>query len=283
MCLKFGISDAIGATIDLAARLCAEADCDGILVDQTTKSASRLDDQLFEPCQRRLLLKGVPLSPKNRPDHFYHFRPLRFVTPPIEDPHSRGVLALYPNRVSLNQDFTPDRLVRLAVEDSIILVAGRTLITWTDRKVVKVMKKVGVPKGVNFRFLISSKKAEEASIYLDEQQTKDIGDHLPRGRTAFRNLSMYDPDHFQPKETDLLILDGITCGWILLPGEKQKGSSKGKLVVLQDINAASGHQKATLLWACVCSQEGEEGRNDCIAHGLYKRTKLIYDKGRVLR
>lgn len=275
--------DLIGPKVDLAARLCAEANQDGILVDKETKDLStkdspRLYDHQFEPCVDRLLLEGIPKSldeEEEKKEKFFYFKAERFIRPLNRDPYSDGLIAFYPDRKALERDFSTARWIYMAAPDSTMLIAGRTLIAWT--RIAIELKSAARKKRVKFRFLLSS---EQACSYLEEQQIKEIKIHLPKARKFFSDLVEAAPEHFEFRESDQLILDGITCGRILLPPDDRKNEGRGKLVAAQDINAAFGKHKATALWACTCNEDVRE-RADCMEHGLYCRTRLIFEKSKV--
>lgn len=262
--------DLCGRKVDLAARLCAEAEPDSILIDEATKGKSNFPKHRFSFCKRRLLLKGVPIPPGS-PEKYFYFNPKRFLKSQLY--YSNGLLSLYPDRNSLMIDFRPARIIHIAAPNSVIFVAGRTLISWTS--IIPEMKQVAIEKRIKFRFLIS---AEHTSKYLDEKQQTEIRNHLPNAISFFRYMENFSYKHFQYRETDQLILDGITCARVLFPGNDKSAHSKGKLIALQDINAAHGEHKASILFACTCNKEDEEGDITCMAHGLYNRTKLIYNK-----
>lgn len=260
----------IGKTADLAARLCSEADVDSVLIDRTTKENSAQPSYRFELCSRRLSLKGVPIRP-SEPDNYYYFKTSRFLKPPKQEHYSKGLLALYPDRLALSRDFTPIRLAWLAKPGSTILVAGRTLIYWTELDAE--MRLVAKEKDLRFHFVISSDDVLGSSL-LEEEQLNEMRRDLPKARLYFLDLVDHDGERFQLRETDHLIFDGATCAEVLLPGETQ---NEGKLIVLQDINAAAGDAKACFLLACTCNGE----RNiSCMAHGLYDRTELIFENSK---
>ena len=261
--------DLSGKSVDLAARLCAEADTSSILIDEATINNSNLPTNHFTPCERRLLLKGIPLPPDSV-DKYYFLKPDRFLKSLKHDNFSKGLLSLYPDRHSLSLNLTPQRIVYLAAPHSEIFVAGRTLITWA--KISAEMKHFAKYKGIRFRFLISSL---ETSYYLDKKQEEDIRKDLPKAKEHFSGLVDEDPQHFQFCETDQLIMDGITFAKVIFPGEK-RNDKDGKLIALQDINAAAGNNKAALLFACTCNSSDEESNIACMAHGLYKRTQHLY-------
>jgi len=261
-----------GKTADLAARLCNEADVDSVLIDHATKDDSGLPSYRFELCSRRLSLKGVPMPPKE-PDNYYHFKVSRFLKPPKQDHYSKGLLALYPDRLALSRDLTPIRIMRLAKPGSTILVAGRTLITWTELDAE--MRFAADEKDLRFDFVISSENVLRAeAINLGEKQLERMREDLPKARQYFLDLVDHDGANFRLRETDQLIFDGTTCAEVQLPGGTQ---DKEKLIVLQDINAAADDAKASFLLACTCNGER---KISCMAHGLYDRTRRIFDNSK---
>lgn len=272
--------DVTGKKVDLAARLCAEAGPETILVDDITKKDSRLPEHRFQRCERRLALKGV-LLPPDEPDRFFLFKPRRLLRRPADDPHSNGLLALYPNRASMGRELRPARLIAMAAPRSTMLIAGRTLKTWVGiapfPPLSAEMKCAVRSRQVRFHFLICS---EESSLrYLEQKQQVEIQRDYPLACQYLRSLVASDPDHFDVRETDVLLLDGITCAEILLPGGPDSGAAV-KLIVLHDINAAAGGSKAASLLACTCRDAKEKIEESCMAHGLYRRTQLIFDKAR---
>ncbi|MBF0564810.1 MAG: adenylate/guanylate cyclase domain-containing protein [Nitrospirae bacterium] len=282
-CEKIGNdNDLIGKKVDLAARLCAEADIDTILVDYDTKFFSKIPESKFIRCKRRLMLKGVESPDKDgeyqdkdgksqdrdteyqdrdaeTQDNFYFYKNKRFLQAVNYDHYSRGLLSLYPDRDSLFRDFTQKRIIRMAAKDSTILVAGRTLISWT--KFADYMKYFVKKNNIEFNFLISNK---DEAHYLDAQQEADINAHIHNAISIFSQLEKEDAKHFHFRETKHLILDGLTCAEIKLRAEEDH-PGKGKLIVLQDINAAAGDSKAALLFTCTCNTKDKNNDvNKCI-------------------
>lgn len=262
-----------GRAADLAARLCSEADRDGVLIDEPTRDGSGLSANRFDLCTRRLSLKGVPAG---MPEAFYTLRITRLLRPTRKGHFEKGLLALYPVRSALEADFNPRRLLHLAARGSMILVAGRTLIKWTDfdNEIKTALKN----KDLSFRFLLTS---EAACTYLSDAQQEEIARDLPIAHELFRYLADAKPAGcVQVKESDQLILDGITFATISLPVDfAEADETTPKLVVLQDLNVASGDGKVTAVWACT----GDNCADcQCTAHGLYERTDILFKKAREL-
>lgn len=268
--------DVVGRGIDLAARLCAEADKDTILVDKATKdgycSALKIeDDERFKKCNHRLMLKGIPNLEFKDKEEFFYFSPLRLVKKSVEGQFSGGILKLYTDRNSLDEDFVKSKtLFDLAVDGSTILVAGRTLYAWIkilNENIDKIRS-----KKLNFNFLISSINA--CNNYLIENQIQDVREHKPEVEKAFEKIKKEIPGKISLQETEHLFLDGCTCAEIFLPHETGFQGSDKKKIILQDINAAKGRKKATLLFVCTCSEE--EGNGVCMACGLRNRVEHIF-------
>ncbi|MBV8856653.1 MAG: radical SAM protein [Acidobacteria bacterium] len=270
-----------GKTADFAARLQGEAEVDSILVDEPTKTSSRLPAHRFVECTRRLSLKGVPPPTRDEREKFYFFKADRLLKPPKQDHYSKGLLALYPDRASLFRDLSAVRLIRLAKQGSTILVAGRTLKHWMDFGTE--MRRAIREKGIMFQLLISSEgllESDEIHRQLAAEQIRDMKHDLPEARDHFLDLveemsAEGKGEYLRLRETDYLILDGITCAEIAPPGSKP---GDGKLIAVQDINAAPRENKATFLLACRCNAEREIRAEHCMAHGLYKRTELLFEK-----
>ena len=273
---RVGSQEVSGRAADLAARLCGEADRDGVLLDEPTKEGCGLPGNRFDLCRRRLSLKGVPAgNQEGKPEAFYSFRITRLLRPTRKGHFEKGLLALYPGRSALEADFNPRRLLDLARPGTMILVAGRTLKKWTefDNEIRATLKN----KDLSFRFLLSS---ETACAYLSEAQQAEIARDLPLSHELFRFLKEGHPrGRVEVRESDHLILDGITFATISLPIHDHEANGTPKLVVLQDLNVASGDGKATAVWACT-------GDNDngcqCTAHGLLDRTNILFAKAREL-
>jgi MoaA/NifB/PqqE/SkfB family radical SAM enzyme/class 3 adenylate cyclase len=259
-----------GRAADLAARLCSEADSNGILVDEVIKENSKLPDYRFVQCKRRLLLKGIPLD-TTAVEKYYHFQPYRLYRQIKDKSFSNGLLAVYPTRKHLIEDFSPLRFIYLATQDSYITLAGRTLYTWTNFKteMLWAVKK----KNIKFRFLICNKSL---SNHLEDDQRDEISRHWPEANLFFKDLATRDKEHFSFHVTDQLILDGILCAWITpLPDIDQ--TNPKTLVTVQDINAAAGDNKASILLACTCKKNDEKGEELCMAHGLLRRTLSLFN------
>lgn len=278
---KVGSTELSGKTADLAARLEGEAEVDSILVDPSTREASGYPGHRFTKCDRRLSLRGVPIALTGEPESFFFFKANRLLRPPKADHYSKGLLALFADRTSLVRDLSAIRLIYLAKPASTILVAGRTLKHWTEfgEEIRWAVEK----KDLRFHLVIMSdrlSKSEEIQRQLEKKQIEEIRSDLPKSRAYFLDLAAEmvaagKSKHFQLRETDYLILDGITCAEIVSPGNPQ---DEAKLITLQDINAASGGNKATFVLACRCNAERNVRKESCMAHGLHKRTNLIFNK-----
>lgn len=283
--LGLGSKDVIGRGIDLAARLCDEADIDTILVDKATKDgyckASGVENgKRFKKCEHRLMLKGIPNLKVE--EEFYYFYPVRLAEKPVEGQFSGGILRLYTDRDSLDEDFVKSKsLFDLAVEGSTILVAGRTLHAWIN--ILKDNIDKIIRKELNFNFIISSRNS--CHNYLVENQIPDVEAHKPEVEKGFEEIQKEIPGKIDLRETEHLFLDGCTSALIRFPGESYNrengGKPKGKRVILQDINAAKGRKKATLLLACTC--DGKEGSGVCMACGLHNRVEHIFKNPLSLR
>jgi MoaA/NifB/PqqE/SkfB family radical SAM enzyme len=175
--------------------------------------------------------------------------------------------------------------IDLAAPNSTILVAGRTLANWTRYQKEMLMsaerEEDEVPtrsrrKNLSFKFLISSKSSRE---FLDAGQMKEIEKHWEHAGPVFAELANQDPTHFQVRITDHLFLDGIVCCTILLPGRDSESTGDRVQLVLQDITPPPGDEKSSLLFACNkdCNIETGTVNHECKAHGLYVRTKHIFD------
>lgn len=283
---RVGTTELSGKTADLAARLEGEAEIDSILIDETTKADSGFPGHRFTHCDRRLSLRGVPYSTTEKHESFYFFKANRLLRPPKEDHFSKGLLALYPDRPSLFRDLSAVRLIFMAKPASTILIAGRTLKHWTQ---FGSEIRWAIERGIKFHLVMSSEELARSDAIRKQLEPKQIADmlrDLADCRNYFLDLAtemaaVNKARHFQLRETDYLILDGITCVRIVSPGSKPEEESK--LITLQDINAAPGENKATFVLACRCNSEKESGKEWCMAHGLYKRTNLIFAKSRESR
>lgn len=279
--------DVVGTEADLAARLCTEADPDGILVDQNTKNIVTQEvpelQGRFKECLHRLQLKGIPKTV----DGFYHFFPDRLVGKPADGPYVGGILALFAHRNLLIESFPEGRILELAAEGSELLVAGRTLKFWATKIMSdhSFLKRAGRKK-LKMSFLMSS---QSSCKYLDKSQVKTIRRDRPQAVEVFRKVRSSDASvygfEFKVRETSHLFLDGLVYAEIELPG-KPRTVEKTR-IVLQDINATDSDvqmlitdkgddPKATLLLACICNQDLER-RKYCKVCGLYDRTLNIYN------
>jgi MoaA/NifB/PqqE/SkfB family radical SAM enzyme/class 3 adenylate cyclase len=264
----------VGTPVDLAKRLCDSTEVDTILVDQDTKEKSNLPEHRFERCLQHLALKGIELEDKP----FYYFKPARLLRPLKADNFSKGLLALYPDRQALLRDFSPLRLIELTAPGDTLLIAGRTLISWT--RFGAEMKHAARIKGLKFQFVIcSDTSGEEWGDYLDERQQEELHADLPKAKFFFCNLLKEDgcETQFEVKETPHLILDGITCTTISMPDSGNNDSpSLKRLITIQDINAAPHNNKASFALVCTCAPSASKPELGCLAHGLYRRTLRIF-------
>lgn len=277
--------DVIGKTPDLAARLCSEADTDGILIDDATKVSAMRDnpsisENSFKKCDRRLMLKGVPKGD----DEFWHFKPTRLVLNPADGPYAGGILKVFTHRELLNEAFPAGRLLRLAQPNSTILAAGRTLKFWA----VKIFNspeylKIAVEKKLKFQFLVSSL---ESCSFLDRPQVDTIRRDRDVAFPIFWNMQQKAGGfEFELRETSHLFLDGVIFVNIGLPGGPE--SKPNTRIAFQDINAVDSEAqkhvssirddpKATILLACICNNESDR-KGLCKVCGLHERTQNIYD------
>jgi MoaA/NifB/PqqE/SkfB family radical SAM enzyme/class 3 adenylate cyclase len=263
-----------GTTADLAARLCSEADPSTVLLDELTKTDSQLPKHRFFSFERHIALKGVPL-PSDKAVKFYYLKTHRLIKPPSRANFSKGLLALYGDRGALLRDFTPTRILHLAGPRTDVLAVGRTLISWTGLR--SELLQIVREKGIKFSFLINSiDKKSDWIRFLDPKQAQQIEEDLPKARKFFTELAQQDPEHIEVRETDQLILDGILCAHIALPGGADVMCELPRLIALQDINAAPQDHKAAFMLACTCSNLGDVSKTHCLAHGLLKRTQLLF-------
>jgi class 3 adenylate cyclase len=284
-CLEFllGVDDVTGKAPDLAARLCAEADRDEILIDEPTyqELAESSTPLRFEKCGRRLSLKGIPAAQVER---FYTLKSRRLVSTSHAvlgmaggAGNAGGLVAIYPDRDALEDDFRPARIVRRAAPRSEVVVAGRTLITWarTVREMLAAMR----DNNVTFRFLLS----HPDRMVLDPRQRREIADDFPQALDAFRYLTREHGHSFVVRVTRHLLLDGVTCATLTQPRAfprwaLPRSPNPSVFVALQDVNAAPGAAKAALLFGCTCRLDAQtESSENCMAHGLHKRTALLLE------
>jgi organic radical activating enzyme len=215
---------------------------------------------------------GVPdymlgeLSPVARG---YPLRLQRLLKTAPADFARNGLVALYPDRDTLRHDVTPAKLLYMAAPNSEMLIAGRTLISWT--RLADELAFHARQKGLRYKFLISSPNS--CSI-LGEQEVQEIERDYPLAKRAFTRIADDNPNAVEIRETDQAVVDGISCLDVLLPGISD--SRKRTLLVLQDVNAAPGSGKPTLVFAC--HNTTPESNCTCMAHGLFNRTKLRIDK-----
>jgi class 3 adenylate cyclase len=270
--------DVIGKYADLAARLCAETRPNTILVDRLTKQESHLEPRKFSRCDLRLPLKGVPAAVASKQgDEFYFFEPERLIANRVHDGFSHGLLSLYPNRAALASEFPPTRILWLAQPETSILLAGRTLISWT--KLRDELESKATEKKLTVNFLIGHESITE---HLDDEQSIDVKHDLLKARPFLFKLAQKNPSRFRVRETRLLLLDGISCVTVRMPGPLHPPDLiSSRLIVAHDVNAAGGDGKAALLFACTCGKF--HPRESCMAHGLLDRTQLIFERAQEIR
>ncbi len=216
------------------------------------------------------MLKAEPAIPGFQ--KIYSFSLQRLLKAAPAEFGSNGLVALYPDRITLRHDLTPARLLWMAAPKSEVLVAGRTLISWTT-----LADELGFQakrKNLRYRFLTSS--LDSCSILGDDEFQEVQRDYRPSKR-AFERMIADLHAAIEVRETDQAVIHGVTSLYVLLPGETNE--RQRTLIVLQDVNAAPGSNKPTLVFAC------HDTALDCpcMAHGLYKRTKLRFDKAAVLK
>jgi pyruvate-formate lyase-activating enzyme len=244
------------AAYDEAEKLCERGPADEVLVSGEVKRSSDLPQHRF---------KGLPGLPS------FLFRVERLLKSEPVDFQRNGLVALYPDRSTLSRALTPARLLDLAGKDSVVLVAGRTLLSWAS--LVAEMRYAATTKNVAFRFLLS---LPDSCEILSPREQEEIRRDSPRVRGVFEELVTPDRKPFDIRETDQAVVDGVTCVSVLLPGEKDP--NRRTLLVIQDINAAPGAAKAALVFAC---SEADEACK-CMAHGLYRRTCHRLDQAKPL-
>jgi MoaA/NifB/PqqE/SkfB family radical SAM enzyme len=186
----------------------------------------------------------------------------------------RRILGFYPNRDALAKDFDPIRLIGAAKENSEVLVAGRTLLAWANCGAE--MEYAAENKGLYFRFLLSSEGTEAG---LDRRQAEEVRDVQRHVRARFSGLMARRPLAFEVRETEQLILDGIT---FTTTAARSDSAEQSGLRALFDINAAPGRYKPTLVLACTCGMNRTPPSESCTVHGLYARTEHIFEQARRL-
>lgn len=272
-----------GSIADLAARLCSEADPDTILIDNKTNEylmATPIADVQAIKCNRMLALKGVKVDPDV--DKFFVIQPRLLLRNYLSeknlyssnDPFSAGLLALYPDRLSLGQNFSPGQLLELLAQNSQVWIAGRTLISWVQvrDKIIVAIKE----KNIKFRF-VTMREGDDP--YLPDEEMGDHHKDLKTSKSNFENLrnqlgGEYS-DHLTVQDVDFPILDSVTCVTVQLPiGSATENSER--LLVLQDINAAPREFKACLAIGCTCKEGDKSQSISCMAHGLLERTKRLF-------
>src|ERR1017187_2927914 len=219
---------------------------------------------------------GIPDFMLKAEDPVAGFRPVyslrlqRLLKAAPADFARNGLVALYPDREMLRHDLTPARLLYMAAPGSEMLIAGRTLISWT-----RLADELGFQarqKKLTYRFLVSS--LASCSI-LGEDELKEIKRDYTLAKHAFERMVSDIPAAVEVKETDQAVIDGVTCLQVLLPGVTDE--QQRTLIVLQDVNAAPGSGKPTLVFAC----HNTSPDCACMAHGLYKRTRLRIERASV--
>jgi class 3 adenylate cyclase/organic radical activating enzyme len=306
---KEGADDLIGSKVDLAARLCSEAKQDGMLVDYDTLFNAKLVTEngavvreleagiRVAHCERRLVLKGVPVRPGER---FWDLTVERFIDPPADDDSfSSGLVALYLDRKELKGDFSPAKLLECATPRSRFIVAGRTLLKWAEidpNYLIDLAKR----RDLELDFVIAS---DSALQYIDRDQLPTVKEDFKNALPKFRALMEGDrngsPKHVRIYESDLLILDGIVCAELSFEFDDENGnkSSFSRHAALQDINAVTrkvtadslagrsqelADAKGAMLWVCTCPDGIRQENRPCTAHGLHRRTDVILKKAKLL-
>jgi class 3 adenylate cyclase len=304
--LQFDVS---GTIPDLAARLCAEADPDSILIDAATCEliGSPAADKLgARPCNRRLALKGVPMDP-GAAESFYSIEPprlfqRRYRLERPEGGHSaldRALIALYPNRTALVEELSVSRMIDLAAPvnrtDPPLLIAGRTLIAWTQDSIPQELRQAAA-RGVSFFFVIGAAHRHLPPEYggnaeadppdmIDHEQDGDILADLRASLPVLEKLCTDDPTHFHLEViAGTVITDGVTTGRFRLPNPPWRTTRPDSLkepvfLAMYDINAAPEDHKATLVLGCTDSN-GDGSTDACMAHGLRKRVMNMVEEAR---
>lgn len=215
----------------------------------------------------KLLRKSLPSKPADEEDvDLYNF--------------FKRLIGFYPNRITLGRDFTPIGIMNKAKKGSEILIAGRTLVGWAVNSFYEMIY-LAEKNNLTMRFLLSSPTAVQ---YLDLEQKKDIERDrqkvLRRFAQLIENNKNVTPQRFTIKETDVLILDGVTFAEIPLPFEGSDMESP-RLVALSDINTAPRGDKPTLVMACTCDRDQNSDVSPCTVHGLYERTLHFFENASV--
>ena len=167
-----------GLTVDLAARLCSAAQVDTALVDAQTADALLSDDAFLDLSRvdRVIDLKGIPKSVSDA--GFWTLRSQRLFSPEAVVSAGPGLVGLYEERGSLGRDFSPARIIHRAAPRTEVLVAGRSLVAWTQYGAE--MLAAAKERGVRFRFIVSGD--EDVSILGKNQQEavkKDVRRAVP--------------------------------------------------------------------------------------------------------
>ncbi|HXH90707.1 MAG TPA: radical SAM protein, partial [Thermoanaerobaculia bacterium] len=306
---KHGADDLIGKKVDLASRLCNEAEQDGMLVDDDTLTNAKLvaeDGTVIREleagtrialCERRLVLKGIPVMHGER---FWDIAVEHFVDPPADDDSfSSGLVALYLRRKELKGDFSPAKLLECAKKDSRFIVAGRTLLKWAEIEPSYLIE-IAEARNLRLNFVIASDRALQ---YIDPDQLPtvkgDFKNALPKFRTLLEMDQMGSRQHVWLYESDLLILDGIVCAELSFEFDDEDGKRSlfSRHAALQDINAVPwtvtaaspadrseelANAKGAMLWVCTCPGGVLQQDRGCTAHGLHERTDVIRTKAKLL-
>jgi hypothetical protein len=237
-------------------------------------------------------LRGVPALPQE--EQFWEITVDRFANPPNTNSFSNGLAALYADRDHFMKDFHPKRLIELTRPRSRMLVTGRTLLKWASLDQDHLVD-LARRNELQISFMIASKQALE---YLDPRLEKPIVESdLKNVLPFFQQLLQTDQDASLPRfclyQSDLLILDSITCAEVCFKvGDELTFSRR---IALQDINATAQepaaspqgssepvpsdpNAKVAILWRCICPDGIPQATRPCMAHGLYRRTEILFEK-----
>lgn len=265
----------IGAPADLASRLCAEADVDGILIDERTRQLAGLKDgESCEILTRRLALKGIGDAPDVH-RKFFTIDTGRMARPVESRLFENGLVKLYSDRRSLASEMSPQMILDYAAQGTEVIVSGRTLATWARPENLERLREAIRLKSLIVKFIILQQNIKP---YLPDEEMPAHYADLEQASTAFEATATLLRQHtdsrgsLEIRKTSTVIFDGTTCFTSSLLGEAQ--FSPRRLFVLQDINASSFESKACLLIACSCSPGAPEG--NCIAEGLRDRMQRVF-------
>ena len=132
-----------------------------------------------------------------------------------------GLVALYPDRITLRHDLTPARLLWMAAPKSEVMVAGRTLISWT-----RLADELGFQakrKNLKYRFLTSS--LASCSILGDDEFQEVQRDYNPAKR-AFERMVTELHAAIEVKETEQAVIDGRHAFTSYCPERPTNGSDR---------------------------------------------------------